>query len=87
MPDDGVMITQRGEEFIEERPSYASPLTSNVKFDMFVGDLFSLKLKPTEIKKNITDYVQAIETHYTGIIEGQKIKMDRVKKDCKTKIG
>ena len=46
-----------------------------------------MKLKPTEIKRNITDYVQAVETHYTGIIEGQKIKMDKVKKDCKSKIG
>ena len=50
-------------------------------------DLLSLKLKPTEVKKNVTDYVRAVETHYTDIIEGQKVKIERTIKNCNKKVG
>ena len=81
------MITQRGQEIIDDRPSHFCPMTSNQKFETFLDDLFSLKLRPADKKRNITNYLKAVETHYTDIIEGQKIKMEQTEKQCKRKVG
>ena len=39
------------------------------------------------MKKNITDYVKAVETHYTDAIESQKLKVERTIKQCNKKLG
>ena len=87
MPVDSVMITQRGQQIIEDRQSCFCPYTSNQKFELFIDDLLSLKLKPFQVKKNITDYVKAVETHYTDVIDSQKLKVEKTIKSCNKKLG
>ena len=87
MPLDGVMITQRGQQIIDDKESCFCPYTSNQKFETFIDDLLSLKLTPFQMKKNITDYVKAVETHYTDAIESQKLKVERTIKQCNKKLG
>ena len=53
--------------------------TENMKFQQFIDLIFESKMKKDDVKFEILNYVQALETNYNGSIQEQKIRNDKLK--------
>ena len=62
-------------------------MTNNKKFELFYDDMISIGLEPTQVKKNINQYMSKLEAHFNSAMIEQKAKTERLKKSYKTKIG
>ena len=53
--------------------------TENMKFQQFIDLIFESRMKKDDVKFEILNYVQALETNYNGSIQEQKIRNDKLK--------
>ena len=52
----------------------------NIKFEKFTEMLFNSKLKSDQIKKEINEYVKALETKYNQKLMEMRLRVDRERK-------
>lgn len=58
---------------------YRNIPTENVKFQQFIDLIFESKMKKDDVKFEILNYVQALETNYNETIKEQKMRCDRLR--------
>jgi len=51
--------------------------TENLKFQKFIDLIFQSKMEKDDIKREISSYVQALETNYNDSIRDLKMMLDR----------
>jgi predicted transcriptional regulator len=57
--------------------------TENLKFNKFMDLLFNSKMEKTDMKDEITKYVQLLETNYNQTVRDLKNTLDREKNKVK----
>jgi len=67
---------------VEGKNSVYCPFTHNSKFEVFLEDLFDMRIGKSSIRRQIQDYVKCIETHYTDIITKLKRQAKKVAADA-----
>ena len=67
----------QGAQLKESR--YRNIPTENVKFQQFIDLIFESKMKKDDVKFEILNYVQALETNYNESIKEQKMRCDRLR--------
>ena len=88
VPNDSVLITQRGQQLAKDnKDSVYCPYTHNAKFETFLEDLFDMKIGQGSQRRQIQDYVKCIETHYTDIIAKLKVQAKKSTTQAMRKIS
>ena len=53
--------------------------TENIKFQQFIDLIFESKMKKEDVKFEILNYVQTLETNYNASIQEQKVRNEKLK--------
>lgn len=67
----------------ETKSRYHQIQTENMKFQEFIDMIFDAHMPKVEMKSEIVSYVQALETNYNETIKGEKIKVEKLRKDMR----
>lgn len=86
----GGELSQLQASTVSKRPKTNSPTsryrhinTSNLKFEKFIELIFNSKMTAAEVKQEIVQYVQALETNYTDVIKDTRDLLDKEKQKLK----
>lgn len=64
---------------MKKESHYKNIASENLKFQQFIDLIFESKMNKDDVKFEILNYVQALETNYNEALKEQKIRNDKLK--------